>query len=87
MKLRGSAEVNLFFNVLGRPVSYQWYNKVFQSLVSVANLDPGLRPHSARIGAATHAAAQGVPEDRIKCMGRWISSAYGLYIRLPTISL
>ncbi|MCP3951025.1 MAG: tyrosine-type recombinase/integrase, partial [Desulfobacterales bacterium] len=87
IKLRGSAGGNLFCDVMGKPVSYQWYNKVFQSLVAVANLDPGLRPHSARIGAATHAAAQGVPEDKIKRMGRWVSSAYGLYIRLPTISL
>ena len=48
----------------------------------------GLKPedysgHSFRIGAATTAAACGVPVDTIKTLGRWRSQAYQLYVRLP----
>ena len=39
--------------------------------------------HSFRIGAATTAAAKGVPDSTIKMLGRWESSAYLLYIRTP----
>ncbi|MCP3891060.1 MAG: tyrosine-type recombinase/integrase [Desulfobulbaceae bacterium] len=87
LQLRGSYKGNLFCDILGKPVSYSWYSKTFKDLLSFTNLDPALRPHSARIGAATHAAAKGIPEDLIKRMGRWSSSAYGRYIRLPSISM
>lgn len=48
----------------------------------------GLNPlnyagHSFRIGAATAAAAGGIPEAAIQMLGRWTSSAYLLYIRTP----
>ena len=39
--------------------------------------------HSFHIGAATTAAACGVPVDIIKTLGRWKSNAYQLYVRLP----
>lgn len=39
--------------------------------------------HSFRIGAATTAAAVGVEESLVKTLGRWQSSAYLLYIRVP----
>ena len=39
--------------------------------------------HSFRSGAATSAAAAGVPEWLIKAMGRWTSSAYETYIKTP----
>ena len=43
--------------------------------------------HSFRIGAATSAAAAGVPDHIIKMLGRWESSAYQLYIRTPPSQL
>ena len=43
--------------------------------------------HSFRIGAATTAAACGVPAEVIKTLGRWKSQAYQLYARLPTDQL
>ena len=43
--------------------------------------------HSFRIGAATVAARNGVPDHLIQTMGRWSSNAYQLYIRTPSESL
>ena len=39
--------------------------------------------HSLRIGAATTAAAAGLPDWLIKAMGRWKSDAYLRYVRTP----
>ena len=43
--------------------------------------------HSFRIGAATMAAALGLEDSLIKALGRWESSAYQLYVKLPRETL
>ncbi|XP_071144984.1 uncharacterized protein [Mytilus edulis] len=40
------------------------------------------KAHSFRIGAATSAAAKGIPHSVIQGMGRWKSSAFMKYIRM-----
>ncbi len=77
----------LFCDKNGDPVSYTKYSKMFAQVVLGSGLSPYLKPHSARIGAATHAASMGHSEDAIKRMGRWVSGAVGRYLRLPVISL
>lgn len=39
--------------------------------------------HSFRIGTATTAAAVGIEDSLIKTLGRWESSAYQLYVKVP----
>ena len=43
--------------------------------------------HSFRIGAATVAARNGIPDHLIQALGRWTSNAYQLYIRTPSEAL
>ena len=60
----------------------------FVKRVRAVMLEAGLEAqrysgHSFRVGAATTAAARGVEDSLIKTLGRWNSSAYLLYIRVP----
>ncbi len=84
--MRGFQTGNLFCRVDGSPVSYYWYSSHFKNLVKFSGVDASLTTHSARIGAATYAAAAGIPEESIKRMGRWASSAVKSYIKLPILS-
>ena len=42
-----------------------------------------LKGHSFRVGAASTAAAAGLPDWLIKVLGRWSSGCYQLYIHTP----
>ena len=39
--------------------------------------------HSFRIGAVTMAASKGIEDSLIKILGRWESSAYQRYVKIP----
>lgn len=73
----------LFQFKCGTPISRSFFNSVLRSAVSFIGLDNRFyKGHSFRIGAATSAAARGVPLSVIQNMGRWKSDAFLKYIRM-----
>ena len=59
-----------------------------RATLGAAGLDAALfAGHSFHIGAATSAPAAGVEDALIKILGRWQSSAYLHYVRVPRESL
>ena len=71
----GPAQGPVFINRDGSPVSSYQFNKVFQQLVQDTFLDPRkYKPHSLRIGGATHAHQLNMSHSRIKEMGlrKWV---------------
>ena len=72
----------------GSPLTRDQFVRMVKKTLHVANVDhSSYSGHSFRIGAASSAAAAGVPAYFIKMLGRWESEAYHLYIRTPRASL
>ena len=72
----------LFIHEDGSPLLKAQFVKKVKKALAHQNIDSSkYSGHSFRIGAATAAAAAGVPDHMIKMMGRWESSAYLLYVR------
>ena len=67
-------------------LSRQVLSNVLRSLLPKNSCGP-ISSHSFRIGAATTAAAAGVPEWLIKVLGRWSSDCYERYIKTPSAVL
>ena len=85
LALRSSS---LFIHENGSPLSRSTFvGKVKEALAAASIPQQNYSGHSFRIGAATSAAAAGVPDHVIKLLGRWNSEAYSLYIRTPRESL
>ena len=84
LKKRGSSQGPLFINKNGQPVSRSQFSIFLNTTLTAMGEEPSqLKPHSFRIGAATSAATQGVSDDTIQKLGRWKSSAYRRYIKIP----
>ena len=72
----------------GRPLTRERFVQELRVALSAGGIDASAYAgHSFRIGAATTAAACGLPESLIKMLGRWESTAYMLYIRTPRSTL
>lgn len=86
-QLRGPKSGPLFVFKDRTPVSRTFFASYLRQCVTYVGLDGArYKGHSFRIGAATAAYSQGMSDARIKQMGRWQSSAFKKYIRIPTIS-
>ena len=82
--LRGPYPGPLFCFADGRPLTRQRLSSMVQSILHSAGYNGSYLGHSFRIGVATTAASQGIPDHLIKTLGRWLSDAYQWYIRTPT---
>ena len=88
LAVRGQGEGPLFRFSDGQPLTRQrLVLAVRRALAAAGYRSEDYAGHSFRIGAATTAAACGVPVDVIKALGRWKSQAYQLYVRLPRSQL
>lgn len=76
----------LFTHLDGSPITCDLFSKVLRHSIVDIGLDPAVyKPHSFRIGGMTWAHQQNVSESRLKEIGRWRSSAYKRYIRVPMV--
>ena len=72
---------------LTRQVLTDWIRSLLQATGLTSAQAAHYSSHSLRIGAATEAAAVGLPDWLIQSAGRWRSEAYKRYIRAPKRAL
>lgn len=66
-----------------RPLSRDTFIALLRNLVDRLGYDNcKFSEHLFRIGAATYAAASGVEDHSIQCVGRWSSDCYMRYIKV-----
>ncbi len=87
LRKRGSNPGPLFLRENGTPLTCSAFVSQFRLALVKAGY-PGSETrqysgHSFRAGAASTAAALGMEDSLIKTLGRWESSAYLIYLRLP----
>ena len=87
LSLRGDAPGPLFLFQNGQPLSRTILTDWLRQVMVSAKVPGNFSSHSFRIGAATVAARNGVPDHLIQSMGRWSSNAYQLYVRTPSHAL
>ena len=88
LAIRGDVPGPLFIHQDRSPLTKHKLILMLRSTLQEAGIDATYYSgHSFRIGAATTAAACGISEIFIMQMGRWRSSAYQAYIKIPTRDL
>lgn len=88
LAIREKSAGPLFVRGNGSPLTRAFLVESLKGALRQCGVDPTkYNGHSFRIGAATTAAACGIPEATIKMLGRWQSSAYTLYIQTPRAQL
>lgn len=84
--VRPSVHGPLFVFADKSAVSASYFSDVLRRCVQAAGLPiNSYKPHSFRIGGATMAAQKGYTAVQIAEMGRWKSSAFKKYIRIPCL--
>ena len=85
LRMRGGAPGALLIHEDGARLTRSYFvSKIRTALSAVGYGDTSrFSGHSFKAGAATTAAAMKVEDSIIKTLGRWESSAYLLYVRIP----
>ena len=82
--VRGTTPGPLFVFRSGTPLTRSALVTYVQAALKLAGMSPeAYTGHSFRIGAATTAAKCGVEDSLIQTLGRWKSTAYLAYIKIP----
>ena len=68
---------------LSRTLLTNWLGQIMAS----AGISSNFSSHSFRIGVATVAGRNGIPDHSIQELGRWKSNAFQSYIRTPSAAL
>lgn len=85
---RGAAPGPFFLNAEGQTITKPWFVEQIRQVLGSRGLPQHqYAGHSFRIGAATSAALAGIEDSTIQALGRWQSSAFLQYIRMPRESL
>ena len=80
---RGTSPGPLFILPSGHPVSSALFTSTMNKCLHFIGINASLyKAHRFRIGAASHAAKNGMSDAQIRHMGRWKSDAFLSYIRL-----
>ena len=88
IRLRGDYQGPFFLFRDLKPVLKPWLTQQLRQILNELGLPSHqFAGHSFRIGAATSAAMAGVEDSTIQTLGRWQSSAFMGYIRLPQAHL
>ena len=86
--VRGKKPGPLFIWADGWPLTRSRFAEEIRDALSRAGVDQSRYcTYSFRIGAATTAAVKGIEDSLIKMLGRWESTAYLQYVRIPRSQL
>ena len=87
MTIRGDGPGPLFLLQDGHPLSRSLLTAWLHRILASAGVPGNFSSHSFRIGAATVAARNSIPDHQIQALGRWSSSAYLFNIWTPAETL
>ena len=86
--VRGSGPGPLFMFQDGKPLARPGFVATVKGALSMAGIDSlHYSGQRFRSGAAMTAAEQGIGDSTIKMLGRWKSTAYQLYVKIPRSKL
>ena len=84
LRIRGTRPGPFFVDATGATVVKPWFIQRLRAILGALGIPAHqYAGHSFRIGAATSAAAAGIPDSTIQLLGRWHSAAFLRYIRTP----
>ena len=87
LAIRGDGPGPLFLCQNGQPLSCTLLTNWLRQIMASAGISSNFSSHSFRIGVATVAGRNGIPDHLIQELGRWKSNAFQSYIRTPSAAL